>query len=72
MTKSTNLDALRKTLHGTKFTGGWTKAMTGGAVEFDKAGLNILSVPVMVQWRGKDLVTVWPDSFAKSKPVWKL
>lgn len=72
MTKSTNLDALRKTLHGTKFTGGWTKAMTGGAVEFDKAGLNILSVPVMVQWRGKDLVTVWPDSFAKSKPIWKL
>ncbi|MEH2512872.1 branched-chain amino acid transport system substrate-binding protein [Nitrobacteraceae bacterium AZCC 1564] len=72
MTKSTDLDALRKVLHGTKFTGGWTKAMTGSAVEFDKTGLNILSVPVMVQWRGKDLVTVWPDSFAKSKPVWKL
>ena len=72
MAKSTDPDALRKVLHGTKFSGGWTKAMTGGAIEFDKTGLNTLSVPVMVQWRGKDLVTVWPDSFAKSKPVWKL
>jgi branched-chain amino acid transport system substrate-binding protein len=72
LAKSTDPDALRKVLHGTKFTGGWTKAMTGGAIEFDKTGLNTLSVPVMVQWRGKDLVTVWPDSFAKSKPVWKL
>ena len=71
MTKSTDLDALRKVLHGTKFTGGWAKAMTGGAVQFDKTGLNTLSVPVMAQWRGKDMVTVWPAQFAKSKPVWK-
>jgi branched-chain amino acid transport system substrate-binding protein len=71
MNKSTDLDALRKVLHGTKFTGGWAKAMTGGAVQFDKTGLNTLSVPVMAQWRGKDMVTVWPAQFAKSKPVWK-
>jgi hypothetical protein len=25
----------------------------------------------MVQWRNKELVTVWPDNIAKAKPVWK-
>lgn len=69
--KSTEPDALRKVLHETRFEGGWTKTMTGGAVQFDKAGLNTLSVPVMVQWRNKELVTVWPDNVAKAKAVWQ-
>ena len=68
--KSTAPEALRKALHGTRFDGGWTKAMTGGAVQFDRTGLNTLSVPVMVQWRAKELVTVWPSEFAKSKAIW--
>lgn len=68
--KSTRPDDLRKVLHGHRFEGGWTKAMTGGAVQFDKTGLNTLSVPVMVQWRNKELVTVWPSQFAKGKAVW--
>ena len=59
-------------LRGAKFTGGWTRAMTGGAVQFDQTGLNVLSVPVMVQWRNKELVTVWPKEVAKAKAVWKL
>jgi len=25
----------------------------------------------MVQWRGKDIVTVWPKEIAKSTPVWR-
>ncbi|HWW49946.1 MAG TPA: ABC transporter substrate-binding protein [Xanthobacteraceae bacterium] len=69
--KSTKPDALRKALHDTRFEGGWTKAMTGGAVKFDKTGLNTLSVPVMVQWRDKELATVWPDNVAKTKAIWK-
>ena len=68
--KSTAPDALRKALHETRFASGWTKAMTGGAVQFDKTGLNTLSVPVMVQWRNKELVTVWPSDVAKAKAVW--
>jgi branched-chain amino acid transport system substrate-binding protein len=70
--KSAKPDDLRKVLHGTRFEGGWCKAMTGGAVQFDKTGLNTLSVPVMVQWRNKELVTVWPESDAKAKAVWKV
>ncbi len=68
--KSTKPDDLRKVLHGTRFEGGWAKAMTGGAVQFDKTGLNTLSVPVMVQWRNKELATVWPSDLAKSKAIW--
>jgi branched-chain amino acid transport system substrate-binding protein len=34
--------------------------MPSGVVQFDQTGLNTLSVPIMVQWRNKELVTVWP------------
>jgi len=69
--RSTQADALRKALRDTRFEAGWTKTMTGGAVKFDRTGLNTLSVPVMVQWRNKELVTVWPGNVAKAKAVWK-
>ena len=68
--KSAKPEDLRKALQGARFEGGWNKAMTGGAVQFDKTGLNTLSVPVMVQWRNKELVTVWPADVAKAKAVW--
>jgi branched-chain amino acid transport system substrate-binding protein len=69
--KSDKAEDVAVALRGAKFTGGWTKAMTGRAVEFDQTGLNILSVPVMVQWRNKELVTVWPKDVAKATAVWK-
>jgi branched-chain amino acid transport system substrate-binding protein len=69
--KSAKAEEVAAALRGAKFTGGWIKGMTGGAVQFDQTGLNVLSVPVMVQWRGKDIVTVWPKDVAKSPPVWR-
>jgi branched-chain amino acid transport system substrate-binding protein len=68
--KSAKPKAVTEALHGVRFDGGWTKAMPGGAVQFDQAGLNTLSVPIMVQWRNKELVTVWPKDVAKASPVW--
>ena len=68
--KSAKPNALIEALHGARFEGGWTKAMPGGAVKFDQGGLNTLSVPVMVQWRNKELVTVWPRAVAKAPAVW--
>jgi branched-chain amino acid transport system substrate-binding protein len=47
------------------------QAMSGGVVQFDPTGLNTLAVPVMVQWRQKELATVWPKEQAKAKPVWR-
>ena len=68
--KSAKPNAATEALHGGHFEGGWTKAMPGGAVQFDQTGLNTLSVPIMVQWRKKELVTVWPKDFAKASAVW--
>ena len=62
--------AVREALSNTRFEGGWCNAMPGGAVDFDEAGLNTLAKPMMVQWRGEDLVTVWPDDLAKAEAVW--
>jgi branched-chain amino acid transport system substrate-binding protein len=68
--KSAKPEDVTGALRGARFEGGWTRAMTGGAVQFDKTGLNTLSVPVMVQWRGKDLATVWPKEYAHGKAIW--
>jgi branched-chain amino acid transport system substrate-binding protein len=68
--KSAKPRAVTEALHGARFESGWTKAMPGGAVQFDQTGLNTLSVPIMVQWRNKELVTVWPKDVAKASPVW--
>jgi branched-chain amino acid transport system substrate-binding protein len=69
--KSAKPQAVTEALHGGRFEGGWTKAMPGGVVQFDQTGLNTLSVPIMVQWRNKELVTVWPKDVAKASPVWQ-
>jgi branched-chain amino acid transport system substrate-binding protein len=69
--KSAKPKAVTEALHGARFESGWAKAMPGGAVQFDQTGLNTLSVPIMVQWRKKELVTVWPKDFAKASPVWR-
>ena len=68
--KSARPQAVTEALHGARFEGGWTKATPGGVVQFDQTGLNTLSVPIMVQWHNKELVTVWPKTIAKASPVW--
>jgi branched-chain amino acid transport system substrate-binding protein len=57
-------------LRGARFDNGLARMMTNGAVQFNQAGLNTLAAPVMVQWQGKDLITVWPQEFARAKAVW--
>jgi branched-chain amino acid transport system substrate-binding protein len=69
--KSAKPEEVVKHLRGARFEGGWARAMTGDAVQFDAAGLNTLSVPVMTQWRKKELVTVWPREVAKGEAVWE-
>jgi branched-chain amino acid transport system substrate-binding protein len=68
--KSAKPKAVTEALHGARFEGGWTKALPGGAVQFDQTGLNTLLVPIMVQWRKRELVTVWPKDITKAPPVW--
>jgi branched-chain amino acid transport system substrate-binding protein len=68
--KSARPEAVTEAMRGVRFERGWTKAMPGGAIQFDQNGLNTLSVPIMVQWRSKELVTVWPKDVAKASPTW--
>lgn len=69
--RSRQAAAVRQALVDTTFQAGWAQAMTGGAVKFDATGHNTLAQPVMVQWRGSELVTVWPESLARAKPAWR-
>jgi branched-chain amino acid transport system substrate-binding protein len=68
--KSARPQAVAEAMRKARFDGGWTKAMPGGAVQFDHNGLNTLSSPIMVQWRKKELATVWPKDIARAAPVW--
>lgn len=68
---SRNPADIRRALSETQFAQGWAQAMTGGAVKFDAKGLNEKAQPVMVQWRRGELVSVWPESLAKGKAVWR-
>jgi branched-chain amino acid transport system substrate-binding protein len=68
--KSAKPKEVAASLHDGRFDAGWAKAMPGGAVQFDETGLNTISMPIMVQWRNKQLVTVWPKEIAKGSPVW--
>jgi branched-chain amino acid transport system substrate-binding protein len=69
--KSAKPAAAAEAMRGARFERGWTKAMPGGVVQFDQNGLNTLSAPIMVQWRNKELVTVWPKDVAKASPNWR-
>lgn len=68
--KSDKPEDVSAAIRGARFDTGWAKAMTGGAVQFDATGLNVLAKPLMVQWRNKELVTVWPKELAKGEAKW--
>ncbi|WP_199523099.1 ABC transporter substrate-binding protein [Pararhodobacter sp. CCB-MM2] len=65
-----NPQAIREVLASTTFDQGWATVMSGGRIAFDETGLNIHAVPMMVQWRGDELVTVAPSEYAKAEAVW--
>ena len=62
--------AIREQLQNSVFDQGWATVMSGGKVEFDDMGRNIHASPLMVQWRGGELVTVYPKEFATGEVVW--
>lgn len=67
--KSAKSEDIAGALRSTTFTQGWAKTMTNGQVKFDETGLNVAAEPVMVQWQNRELVTVWPQKFAKGKLI---
>lgn len=67
--KSAKPEDISQALRTTTFNQGWAKTMTNGQVRFDETGLNVHAEPVMVQWQNKELVTVWPQKYAKGKLI---
>lgn len=59
-----------KVLHEIRFTGYPFTGMPGGVVDFDEAGRNTETYPIMVQWQDGELKTIWPKSEATAQPVW--
>jgi branched-chain amino acid transport system substrate-binding protein len=59
-------DALSKIKHCDNFS----KGLPAGCAQFDSTGSAIGAIPIMVQWRGDELVTVYPPQVAKGKVVW--
>ncbi|SEA95213.1 ABC transporter substrate-binding protein [Acidovorax soli] len=68
--KSDDPAKVRDALAKIKYCDGIAKGIPAGCVQFDQTGAAVGAKPVMVQWRGNDLVTVYPAELAKGKAIW--
>lgn len=68
--KSAEPQKIRDSLSKIKYCEGFARAIPAGCAQFDQSGAAIGAVPVMVQWRGDELVTVYPPNLAKGKVTW--
>jgi branched-chain amino acid transport system substrate-binding protein len=68
--KSDDPAKVRDALAQIKYCDGIAKGIPAGCVQFDPTGAALGALPVMVQWRGNELVTVYPANIAKGKVAW--
>lgn len=68
--KSSDPQKIRDALSKIKYCDGIAKGIPAGCVQFDSTGAAVGALPVMVQWKGDDLVTVYPTNLAKAKAIW--
>ncbi|WP_201524910.1 ABC transporter substrate-binding protein, partial [Bordetella pseudohinzii] len=68
--KSTDPDKIRNAVAALKKCDGFSAGIPGGCTAFDDKGLTSTAYPIFVQWRGADLVTVFPESAAKAPARW--
>jgi branched-chain amino acid transport system substrate-binding protein len=67
--KSTDRDKINDALHAIKIEPGPLMVMPYEKIEFDKTGQNPHARELILQVRGGEPVTVWPEKYASSKPV---
>ena len=68
--KTSDPEKLGAALHKVKLTTMPAAGLPGAGVEFDATGLNIKAFPITAQWQKGEMVSVWPESYAKGNPVW--
>ena len=66
---SDNPQKIRDALAKTDTCEGIASSIPGKCVKFDEKGLNTKTFPLLVQWRGNKLVTVYPKDVAKTDPI---
>jgi len=68
--KSTDPEKIRDAVAGLKKCDGFATGIPGGCTAFDASGLSATAYPIFVQWRGTELVSVYPESSAKAPARW--
>lgn len=68
--KSDDPEKIRDAVAGLKMCDGFAKGLPGGCTAFGDTGLTTVAYPLFVQWRGEDLVTVYPEEAAKAPARW--
>lgn len=69
--KSNDPDKIRDAIAKLKKCDGFAAGLPGGCTAFDDRGLSSVVYPLFVQWRGDDLVTVFPPQAAKGPAIWQ-
>lgn len=54
-----------------KYCDGFAVGIPGGCTSFDEKGLTNTAKPIFVQWRGDELLTVYPAENATADPEWQ-
>lgn len=68
--KSRDPEKIRDAIAALKKCDGFSAGLPGGCTAFDANGLTSTGSPVFVQWRGDDIVTVYPPEMAKAPAFW--
>ncbi|WP_245200039.1 ABC transporter substrate-binding protein [Herbaspirillum sp. LeCh32-8] len=68
--KSHDHAKLRDAIAQLRYCEGLARGIPGGCTAFDASGLSATAYPIFVQWRGADLVTVFPKEAARQTPRW--
>lgn len=68
--KSRDPEKIRDAIASLKKCDGFSAGLPGGCTAFDANGLTSVAFPIFVQWRGDDIVTVYPPEVAKAPAYW--
>lgn len=68
---STDPDDIRDAIAELEICGtGYAAGIPGGCTAFDDKGLSKTATPIFVQWKGDDILTVYPPEAATAAPIW--
>ncbi|MDR3469175.1 MAG: ABC transporter substrate-binding protein [Xanthobacteraceae bacterium] len=69
--QSRDPEKIRDAIAALRKCDGFSAGLPGGCTAFDANGLTSVAFPVFVQWRGDDIVTVYPPEVAKAPAYWR-